>query len=125
MLILAMSGMGGVEFSVVLPSLWHYVQQLAPPPREVEGLQNWSERYTYGYFRLDLDPITTLLFAQTTFTFASMFAKPLVGVLSDRVGFRIATFNGRDRAMDVARLDGDDDAATDDGAAPAPAFGRY
>ena len=43
----------------------------------------------------------------------------------DRVDFRIATFNGRDRAMDVARLDGDDDAATDDGAAPAAAFGPY
>ena len=80
-LILAMSGIGGVEFSVVMPSMWHYVEAIAPEPISVYLTDE------KGFFRLDLDPVTTLLFAQTAFTFTSMCAKPIVGALSDKVGF--------------------------------------
>ena len=47
-LILIMSGMGGVEFSVVLPSMWDYVQAIAPEPIAY----GWPDEK--GYFRLCL-----------------------------------------------------------------------
>ena len=70
-LLTVMSGVGGMEFSVVLPSLWEYVQRITPP----DG----------GWWT----PMHVQLVAAVMFYAATTILKPLVGSLIDcGVSFR-------------------------------------
>ena len=70
-LLTVMSGVGGMEFSVVLPSLWQYVQRITPP----DG----------GWWT----PMHVQLVAVVMFYAATTSLKPLVGSLIDcGVSFR-------------------------------------
>ena len=81
-LLTVMSGMGGVEFSAVLPSLWQYIQRITPAYED--GW--WTE-------------IHVQLVAMVAFYTATMLVKPTVGLLIDsgvtfRTCLRVATFCG-------------------------------
>ena len=68
-LMVVLSGMGGCEFSVVLPSMWEYVQELAGANGGVPAI------------RLQL-------YAQAFFMGSTMVTKICVGTLADRIPFR-------------------------------------
>ena len=74
-LVTVMSGMGGAEFSVVVPSLWKYVQRLSP-----------AEDLLFS-------PINVQILAMVLFYLGTTFSKPTLGHLVDRgLSFRAAFY---------------------------------